>query len=182
MADNRTRVVCGIIYPFEDESHKFAYSLLCENKYKSVFIVHDRDYDDDGNLKKSHVHFLIKFQNARSLDSVAKEMQIDVNYLQKCSSFNSYATYLIHLDEPLKTQYLPEEVCGNLYVDFLNALNKADTESLKVKKIIDYIYNSEIMRLSYLVRWVCDNGLYDVFRRNYRMFKDIKDEKDGKLY
>lgn len=182
MADNRSRVVCGVIYPFEDESHKFAYSLLCENKYKCIFIVHDRDYDEEGKLKKPHVHFLIRFQNARSLDSVANEMKIEVNYLQKCSSFNSYATYLIHLDEPLKTQYLPEEVCGNLFVDFLNALNKADTESIKVKKIIDFIYSKPLMKMSDLVMWVCENGFYDVFRRNYHMFKDVKLEKDGKFY
>lgn len=132
-------------------------------------------------MKKVHIHFIIKFQNPRFLESVAKELQIKPNYIQACSSFSSYSNYIVHFDEPFKEQYLPEEAFGCLYTEFLNCLNKADTEAIKVKKIIDYIYENSIISLKNLTIWICDNGLYDVFRRNYSLFRDIKFEKDGKL-
>lgn len=177
---NRGRVIAGILY-FDDETHKFAYEQLQKNIYKCLYIVHDRDLNEDGEIKKSHIHFVLKFTNARYKKSVAEDLKIEEHLLQVVTSFNSYCTYLIHLDEPMKAQYLPSEVCGNLYNDFLTILSKVDNENIKVLKIINYIYDNQIMSIKSLVTWCCQNGLYDTLRRNYSMFRDIKNEKDGKL-
>lgn len=177
----RSRLFCGILYP-EDESQSFAISLLNEKKYKCLYIVHDRAIDENGNPKKTHIHFILKFQNARYVSSLANEMKIKPNYLQELKNFNSYCAYLIHLDEPFKEKYLAEEVEGNLYTEFLTAINKADSEPLKVQKILKYIndYGYKLSR-SKLLSWVCENGLYDVYRRGYSIFSDIIKQQDGYL-
>lgn len=177
----RSRCFCGILYQ-EDESQEFAIKCLFENKYKCVYIVHDRDKNSQGELKKSHIHFIIRFSNGRFLNTLADELKIKPNYLQPCSSFNSYCTYIVHLDEPFKEQYLLEEVEGPLYNDFLQAVNKVDSEILKVQKILKYLEENDFhISRSKLLKWVCSNSLYDVFRRGYSIFNDMLKEKGGLL-
>lgn len=179
MADvKRFRSFAGILY-LDDESMNNAVAMLHNNVYKCLYILHDRDIAENGELKKPHIHFILKFQNGRTISAVASEMQISENYIQGLSSFRSYCSYLIHMDEPSKAQYLPQEVCGSLFNEFLQVISKADDESTKVLKIIDYIYSSPMLSISGLVQWVCTEGLYDVFRRSYTLFRDIKKEKDG---
>lgn len=177
----RSRCFCGILYQ-EDESQNFAIKCLLENKYKCLYIVHDRDKNSKGEIKKAHIHFIIRFSNGRYLNTLAEELKIKPNYLQPCSSFNSYCTYIVHLDEPFKEQYLFEEVQGSLYNDFLQAINKVDTEVIKVQKIMKYIteYGYKLSR-SKLLEWICSNSLYDVYRRGYQIFNDIIKQQDGLL-
>lgn len=174
----KSRVFCGILY-FDDESQNFAISCLATNKYNSVAIVHDACFNEDGEKKKNHLHFIIRFANPRYRFSVAEELKIKPNYIQSCSSFNSYCAYMVHLDEPFKTQYLPELAYGNLFNVFLKALNRVDDESIKVIKILNYINDSDLRTpFKDYLKWVCDNGLYDIYRRSYTMFRDIIFQKE----
>lgn len=179
---NRSCVFCGILYP-DDESQQYAIECFRKGKYKVVYILHDRDLDEEGNLKKPHYHFIIRFCNQRFLSPVAKELQIQENYIQCCSSFASQSCYIIHIDEPLKAQYLAEEVEGNNLTEFYEAIEKKqNVEAFKVQKIIEYIHNHELLSYKQLVLWCCSNGFFDVLRRCYSIIKDIKLEKDGKIW
>ncbi len=177
----KSRVFCGILY-FDDESQEFAIQCLAGNKYNSIAIVHDGCYTETGEHKKNHLHFIIRFANPRYRFSVAEELKIKPNYIQSCSSFNSYCAYMVHLDEPFKTQYLPELAYGPLFNAFLKALNRVDDESIKVMKILNYINDSDLRTpFKDYLKWVCDNGLYDTYRRSYTMFRDIINQREGRL-
>lgn len=180
--NSRSRCYCGILYPFEDVTQHFAFTALMQGKYKCVFLLHDKDTNEDGTLKKQHLHFIIRFTNARERNSLAKELKIKPCYIQPCSSFNAYSIYMLHLDEPFKHQYDITEVGGTLYNDFLKAVQNVDNEQIKVKKILKFLEDLPLhSSRSYILKWICDNSLYDTYRRGYSIFRDILNQKDGYL-
>lgn len=120
----RSRVFVGLWYP-EDPTHVNAMKLLNDMKFQYVAILHDKDvYDKDdakdedgkraGDLKKEHWHLVIKFQNARSIFSLADELGIKSNYLQCCSNTTEAYRYLLHFGWEYKHQYNAEECFGPL--------------------------------------------------------------------
>lgn len=120
----RSRVFLGLWYP-EDPTHVNAMKLLNEMKFQFVAILHDKDtYDRDdardedgkrsGDLKKEHWHVVIKFQNARSIYSLADELGIKSNYLQCCNNTTEAYRYLLHFGWEYKYQYDADECFGPL--------------------------------------------------------------------
>lgn len=120
----RSRVFVGLWYP-EDPTHVNAMKLLNDMKFQYVAILHDKDtYDKDdakdedgkrvGDLKKEHWHLVIKFQNARSIHSLADELGIKANYLQTCSNTTEAYRYLLHFGWEYKYQYNASECFGPL--------------------------------------------------------------------
>lgn len=120
----RSRVFVGLLYP-EDPTHVNAMQLLNDMKFQYVAILHDKDvYDKDdakdedgkrvGDLKKEHWHLVIKFQNARSIHSLADELGIKFNYLQCCSNTTEAYRYLLHYGWEYKHQYNADECFGPL--------------------------------------------------------------------
>lgn len=179
--DVRSRCFCGILYP-EDVTQHFAMFQLFKNTYKCVYISHNQDIDNDGNLKKEHIHFIIRFSNARYRNTVAKELKILPCYIQPCSSFNSYCTYILHIDEPFKHQYQVVDVQGSLFNDFLKAVQNVDSEQIKVMKIMRYLESLPLRtKRSDILTWICANSLYDTYKRGYSIFRDILNQKDGYL-
>ena len=95
----KSRWLCGILYPDDNESHKKALSVIL-TKYNSLAINHDKDTylfdvtDENGDivhhkgdLKKPHYHFVVNFENARYISGFAKELGIEENVVQVCGSF-----------------------------------------------------------------------------------------------
>lgn len=100
----RSRLYSCVLYP-EDKTQAHAIEQLKGSAYSAVGILHDKDIHineetgepiidpDTGKPqpKKPHYHFVIRFKNARYRSSLAKELQIQPNYLQKSSDFGSAA-------------------------------------------------------------------------------------------
>lgn len=120
---------------------------------KFAAIVHDKDVDDHGNPEASHVHVMMNFDNARSINSIAKILNDKPQYLEvwEGNSGNGYA-YLIHATENAKGkyQYKPTEVRANF--DYLAELQKIKTEIRKskgdaeTKVLLDALYEGLITR------------------------------------
>ena len=81
-----------------------------------AIVTHDKDVDEKGLPTEAHAHAMMSFQNARSLNNVAKLLGDKPQYLTawKGSAGNGYA-YLIHAtkDAQTKHQYNPDEVIAN---------------------------------------------------------------------
>lgn len=130
-----------ILYPKEDNSH---YNALVKiknnfnNNYSEyAYIIHDKDSNNLGELKKEHVHCTIRFKNARWKNAVALELGITSNYLQKCNSLENSLKYLIHYNIKDKFQYSIEEVHGTLKHKLIQILDNFDIpESEKLLSII----------------------------------------------
>ena len=74
-----------------------------------AYIVHDMDVDDNGELKKPHIHWVGQ-RSACTLDFVASNLEIPENSIEYCRKFKRSIRYLIHKDSPSKFQYEREKL------------------------------------------------------------------------
>lgn len=92
-----------------------------------AYIVHDKDRTADGVLKSSHIHVVMKFENPRSLQSIAKVFHDSPQYVELPKSANGYNNMLAYLTHrtkgaTMKFQYDPADVTANF--DYPDALEK----------------------------------------------------------
>lgn len=172
----RSRRFCLLLYTSEDDTHIKALEYIKNNYENYAFIVHDKDLNNNGELKKSHTHIVLEFNNARWSSSLAEELGITPNYLQNCKNFEKALDYLIHFNDDTKYQYDISEVKGNLkkqLIKQMNSFNKDENEI--VKEIIEMINNSDLIDVSTFVKIMCDWGYYSYFRRSLGLFLRLID-------
>lgn len=180
----RNRKYTGILY-LDCERHQTLIHSLKTNKYKSICILHDKDLYESGEFqgkpKKAHYHFIVSFDNARYLKSVASEFNLEPYEIEPINYYRGALRYLIHLDNPEKAQYFETECQGSLYNDLLKAID-TDSETDKILKIIDYIENSKNqLATSDVIRWACNNNCYDVCRRSASYIRDVIRERNEEI-
>lgn len=69
-----------------------------------AYIFHDKDKNDDGELKKKHLHVFIK-HHPLTLSAWSNKLGIPENMIEIPRSYRACARYLIHADQPDKFQY-----------------------------------------------------------------------------
>lgn len=182
---SKSRLLCLLLYPDENPAHKEA--LECLFKYYNVLAInHNQDvylydeFDDEGNtkhsageLKKSHYHIMIQFQNARYISGVAKELDIEEHLIQKCSSFESYVLYMIHRDEPLKHQYEFKDLKGSLIDRAFRVLEVPETNEEKFFNIQNWIISHPNAQYKDLGEYVSTYGYFSFFMRYQSYFKEV---------
>lgn len=122
---------------------------------KYALIVHDKDVNEQGKLVEAHVHVMLSFENARSINSIAKILGDKPQYLQKWKgdSGNGYA-YLIHAtkDSIAKYQYDPSEVKANFnYLVEMQRITEEVKKSILAQTVnstvlLNSLYNGEITK------------------------------------
>lgn len=181
----RSRKFCMLLYPLEDETHAKALEFIKLN-YDYALIEHNKDTNEKGELKKSHTHIVISFSNAKWNTALAEELNIPVNYIEKCRSFDNALEYLIHYNDDTKHQYSIDDVQGNLKSKLQQIMaNDGKDENQKALELMRYIENHVgfIDELSFF-KYACSIGMYDVARRSsYILLRLIdrhnQDVKDG---
>lgn len=162
----------------EDVTHSKALSLI-PDYCDYALIEHDSDIDDDGQIKKPHVHVFIRFPNPRYLNSVSKDLGIASNYIRPCGDSRSFVRYLVHLDSPNKFQYDSNKIITNVpdFVKECLSFEREKSESEKVMEVLDLLdeIHSYIDTRSF-VRLVARAGLFDVYRRSQYTFLQILKE------
>lgn len=118
-----------------------------------ALIVHDKDVNEQGEPAKDHVHVMLSFENARSINSIAKALGDKPQYLQKWTKNegNGYS-YLIHITKNAinKHQYSPEEVKANF--DYKKEIQKITeeierkTKAANTRFLLNALYNGEITK------------------------------------
>lgn len=182
MEKYRSRKFCFILYPLEDETHKKALEYIKLN-YDYAMIVHDRDKNEQGEIKKSHTHVVISLPNAKWNTAIAKEIGLSENYFQKCKSLDNALEYLIHYNDDSKEQYSIDEVQGSLKKKLQKLiLNDGKDESEKVEELLDYIDKiPSFIDEVFFIRLACSLGYYDVVRRSPTIFMRILDRHNSKV-
>lgn len=182
----RSRKFCLLLYPNEDKTHRKALDYIKLN-YDYAYIEHNQDKNEKGEVKKSHVHVVLSFPNAKWNSSVAEELGITPNYLEKCRDFEKALDYLIHYNDLDKHQYDIEEVQGNLKRELKKRiLNDGKDENQKAYELLDYIENSPtyIDEMEFF-KHACEVGMYDVARRSATILLRLIDrhnDKYNKIY
>lgn len=156
-----------LLYP-EDLIHLDALNYIVEHSFKYVYILHDKDVDENGELKKKHWHIVLECKNPRYISGLAKELKITDNYILPCDEFNYALEYLLHINKPSKYLYDISECHGNLVGKLKDLINKDfKSECEKVIDILDYIdAQNGYCSYSSLVRYCADVGSFDVLRRS----------------
>lgn len=164
----RDRKFCAVLYP-EDETHAACIDKLQSGGYNFAAILHDEDVYEDGDhvgeKKKPHWHVVLKFPNAVWNESLAKELGIAPNYLEKCKALDAALLYLVHYGYDEKFQYDLQQVFGPLQTRLVFLLKDTD-ESTRALNIYDLIRNSPgIVSYTEIFEKACKAGLYGDFRR-----------------
>lgn len=89
------------------------------NYQNYYYIYHDKDLDENGNLKKKHLHIVAFDKGGTSFKAHCSryESVIPANMIRKVRSPRAIVRYLTHKDSPNKAQYDEKEV-------FTNSLSK----------------------------------------------------------
>lgn len=175
----RNRYFCAVLYE-DDENFNTYMDNIRKKYYEVTWIRHDKDIkeneDGEEEYKKPHYHILFKVgENARSINAIANEITIPVNYLQGCNK-KPMLEYLIHLNNPEKTQYDINEVQGELKAELAGILAKREPEENKMAIILNNILKGYINTLTELIVYAVETGQMDIIRKyQYILTKTIEE-------
>lgn len=119
-------------------------------------ILHDKDIGQDGNLVAPHIHLVLQFESARSLNNLAKLTKQPIQCFEQWrGSVNNAYSYLVHHMESNqdKYQYSPKEVIANFdYLLLLNTIEKNVTkryeinDTMIIDNLLDLLYTGDITK------------------------------------
>lgn len=136
---------------------------------KWAYIKHNKDLQDNGELKKEHWHLLLSFETKKSLSLIAKVLNVEENLIECVNNYKSVERYLIHLDNGEKAQYDVNEVIANydyktqVYSTTESILSFLIQECEKYDNIRDF--NVMIMKLGI--------DYMKIYKQYYSMIKDV---------
>lgn len=81
---------------------------IVEKYPKYAYILHDKDKGEN------HYHYYIEFPNPRSIDSVARELDIPTNMIEQVYNKKAILEYLTHQNDPQKHAYFIEDIITNM--------------------------------------------------------------------
>lgn len=142
--------------PFTNLNECLEYIKKELNPIKYAGILHNKDKNEDGSLKMPHIHVMLQFENARSIENIAKILKDKPQYIQKWNgdSTNGYS-YLIHAttESQNQHQYEMDEVSANF--DYIHLIvktkkrikfNLTGRDELVIKGLLDKLYLGEITK------------------------------------
>ena len=183
MKNERKYNYLGIIYEDDENFDNQLFNLAQEKE--ACWIRHDQDVKEDGELKKPHYHFVIKLKNPCTLSALAKRLEVNENMLEYVKNVNSSLKYLIHYGDDNKFQYEPRDVSSNSDVfknRFLDLVTKDIKESDKVLSIYEFINGvKKPINVNMLFKYVQKHNLWDAYRRNYAIIKDLTYQHNGEI-
>ena len=171
MADKKFRSFAGTLYP-DSESYDCEQLLsIIRSKFIDwAYILHDKDTDDNGELKKPHIHWVGR-ATPRTLSVVSNFLGLPENDIEVVKNFDNMVMYLIHLNDIDKFQYSPDDVESNL--PNIGQLLRRKSEGQIVKDLA----SAKLEKSWYdLVQYAVETESYDVLRRNLGVIRLIWEE------
>lgn len=171
MADKKFRSFAGTLYP-DSESYDCE-TLLSTIRSKFTdwaYILHDKDIDENGVLKKPHFHWVGR-ATPRCLSVVSNFLGLPENDIEVVKNFDNMVMYLIHLNDIDKFQYSPDDVETNL--PNIGQILRRLSEGQVVKDLASAKLNKSWYDL---IQYSVDTDSYDVLRRNWGLIKLVWEE------
>lgn len=169
----------------DNVEHTNALKIIREKYSDYAFILHDKDVDSNGEVKKPHYHVVLKVgDNAVWNTSLAKSLGIDVRFCgEKIRDYVKSLEYLIHYNEKDKHKYDLSEVEGSLALELEKILIKRSSSEVdRVSDIIIFIdeFNG-YLSIRELSIYCISSGFWSEFRRNFSILKCIVDEHNSRV-
>lgn len=187
MEKYRARVHMLLLYP-DNESHTEVLSRIMKS-YDYAGITHDKDVwteDDEkknpehkaGELKKEHIHIVLRTPNATWNTAICKELGLDEKFCEQVKNIDRALQYLLHYNEPDKTQYELDDVYGGLRTKLAESIKKNEkSEGEKVVELIEYIEEQTMpITIKSFAAYCAKNGYWSEFRRSATIFLKVIDE------
>lgn len=170
----KTRNIGLILYQ-DNKIHMQALEYIKRNYQNYIYILHDKDFEENGKHKKNHYHVLLYFPNQKLISALLNDLKIEENCIYCIRSLTSQLRYLIHQDDEDKFQYSVNDIIGSRYMilKFNKAIKNLTDECEEVSLLLDYIDSNENLKIIDLLQFSIDNNIYSTFRRNYIIIKDI---------
>jgi hypothetical protein len=122
--------------------------------------LHDKDLDANNEIKKPHWHILVLYDGKKSFEQVkVLTEKVNAPIPQKVSSAKGLVRYMVHLDNPEKTQYKQSDIISHGGVDILELLKMSSAmKSTIQREIIFYIDENNITEFKDIVDYASRNN------------------------
>lgn len=147
-----------------------------------IAVIHDKDVQKDGSKKNKHYHIVVRLKDARTLDDIAKNCEIEKQYVEIKNKFKDACAYCFHLTSNArndnKYQYDGSAVIGSKHVSYEEILQRSvdyDAKADRDKKIKEFLYkygNCEITKADVLKELSAED--YDKFGLTFRKMKEYR--------
>lgn len=192
MGKYRSRVHMLLLYP-DNESHVNALDIISKS-YDYAAITHDRDTwtaEDEkknaehkaGELKKAHIHVVLRSRNAIWNSALCKELGIEDKFCEQAKNIDRALQYLIHYNDTDKTQYSIDSVSGSMVAKLRESINRDEkSEGEKVVELIEFIERQEnYITVKSFANYCAANGYWSEFRRSASIFIKILEEHNSQF-
>lgn len=171
MSDKKSRIFLGVLYPDSDSYDCQKVIFRLEDTFLDLaYITHDMDVDENGALKKPHVHWCGKRSSPAPISTVANALGVAENSIEFCKNWKYSLRYLIHADNPDKFQYSPDKVTANFP---FNAVIEGKLEAMKSRQIYNFINDNPTITLNALAQWSFQADVWSEFRRSYSIWASL---------
>jgi len=150
-----------------------------------IAVRHDKDVKEDGTPKAKHIHIAVRLKDARTLDDISKNCDIEPQYIEFVDKFKDKCAYLFHLTSNArkdhKYEYDGEAVisCKHIsYDDIKKRSEEYDSKSSRSDVIKQLMYkygNCEITKRDVLKEMSAqDYATYSRLFKNMADFRILK--------
>lgn len=163
-ANRRARNWCAVVYP--DSAPDDWKNLLDSLNVKwACSPLHDKDTDDDEQMKKAHWHIVICYSGNKSFEQVKEDLsELNCPIPQICRDVRSSVRYFIHKDHPHKFQYSQNDIeCfGGFDISDVFSFSKSEKTDL-FREILEYIRDNDIVEFFDLMNYAMEERPTDWF-------------------
>lgn len=169
-----SRSFLGVLYP---DAENYSCDVVLE-RLKSFFpewayIVHDMDVNENGELKKPHIHWVGQ-RSACSLEFVSTSLEIPANDIEYCRKFKRSIRYLVHKDSPSKFQYAVDKISASF--DLTRYFSDDYTNNM-LDEIVDFIFSDECTSFASLYGFCSRKGIQSILTRNFALIHTLFRER-----
>ena len=154
---NRTRNYATVVYP---ESAPTNWKSILEEHCVPAFIspLHNKDVDDEDNLKKEHYHVMILFEGCKTKEQ-AKEIFDSIGGVgvEAVKNSRAYARYLCHLDNKDKFQYDINDVISLSGADYNTMISLAKDKYTAIGEMIEFCLANDMISYAMLLLYAKKN-------------------------
>lgn len=171
MGETRTRNYAAILYPESaNPDWKNILSSYCVKAIVSP--LHDKDINPTGEPKKPHYHVILAFTSVKTkLQAQAIFSSFGAIECVPINDLVGYARYLVHMDNPEKAQYDPNDIMNFCGADWSEIIRTNSDRYKALNNICDYIAIKNIYSYSVLIdtlrlenydwfKVACDNTIF----------------------
>lgn len=184
MKEKRNYNYLCVIYEDDKDFDQQMFHLMEEKEV--IYIRHDQDVTEEGELKKPHYHFVIKLKSACTISALSKRLGVAENMIEPIKkSFNGSLKYLIHFKDDNKYQYDVEEVKSNsekLLKRFKELVTDETPGGEHAMSIQEYIHSQgDYVKMSQVGKYANQNGIWNYFIRYYSYLRDVVKEHNADI-